>query len=116
MIWEPGRISTTACIPGTTIIRTRILCHIRHISTPKVPIRHIHGDQDGTVPLEANSGELAKRYKALGGPIELEVVPGQGHNMWSGWFQSQPLTDFIIKNALPAPVNPVPKPGALSDS
>jgi hypothetical protein len=85
------------------------------LAKARVPIRHIHGDNDRVVPLEANSAELAKRYKALGGPVEVEVVPGQGHNMWAGWFQSQALTDFVIEHALPpaAPEsNPVPKAGA----
>jgi hypothetical protein len=31
--------------------------------------------------------------------MTLEVVPGQGHNMWSGWFQSQNLIDFLITHA-----------------
>jgi pimeloyl-ACP methyl ester carboxylesterase len=65
-----------------------------------VPILHIHGDQDRVVPLESNSAELAKRYRELGGPAEIEVIAGQGHNMWTGWFQSQKLTEFIISRAL----------------
>ncbi len=32
-----------------------------------VKILHIHGDKDDLVPMAANSTELAKRYKALGG-------------------------------------------------
>lgn len=70
------------------------------LAKAKVPILHLHGDKDGTVPLEANSAELAKRYKAAGGPVEIEVIAGQGHNMWNGWFQSQKLTDFAIACAL----------------
>ena len=62
----------------------------------KVPIFHIHGDSDKVVPLEKNSGELAKRYESLGGKMTLKVIKGQGHNMWSGWFQSQELVDFVI--------------------
>lgn len=69
----------------------------------KIPIRHIHGDNDKTVPLEANSAELVKRYKALGGDAELEIVPGGGHDMNPAWFESQPLTDFIIAHALNPP-------------
>ena len=69
-----------------------------------VPIFHIHGDQDKVVPLEANSAELARRYRAAGGPVEIEVVAGQGHNMWVGWFQSQKLTDFAIARALGKPL------------
>ena len=36
-----------------------------------VPIFHIHGDVDGLVPLEDNSGELARRYRELGGEMVL---------------------------------------------
>lgn len=67
----------------------------------RVPIFHLHGDSDVVVPLDANSGELAKRYRELGGPVTLSVVEGQGHNMWSGWFQSQDLVDFVISHATP---------------
>ena len=31
--------------------------------------------------------------------MTLEVVKGQGHNMWAGWFESQKLVNFIIKHA-----------------
>lgn len=61
-----------------------------------VPIFHIHGDCDTVVPLEKNSGELARRYEGLGGHMILEIVAGKGHDMWPGWFQSQSLVDFVI--------------------
>ncbi|MFP6700916.1 MAG: prolyl oligopeptidase family serine peptidase, partial [Planctomycetaceae bacterium] len=70
------------------------------LAKAKVPIYHIHGDKDGTVPLESNSAELAKRYKAVEGPVEIEVIQGQGHNLWRGWFESQNLTDFVIARSL----------------
>ena len=73
------------------------------LARAKVPIYHIHGDQDETVPLESNSAELARRYEALGGPVEVEVIAGQGHNMWSGWFESRNLTEFAIARALGQP-------------
>ena len=66
------------------------------LAKAKVPIFHIHGDRDNTVPLDKNSGELEKRYSKLGGKMKLVVVKGQGHNLWSGWFQSQELVDFVI--------------------
>ena len=69
------------------------------LSKAKVPLFAIHGDVDTVVPLDANSGELAKRYKALGGEMQLIVPKGQGHNMWPGFFQDQPLVDFVIRNA-----------------
>lgn len=69
------------------------------LAKSQVPLFHIHGDQDTVVPLELNSAQLAKRYTVLGGPVEVEVVEGQGHNMWRGWFESQALTDFVISHA-----------------
>jgi dipeptidyl aminopeptidase/acylaminoacyl peptidase len=68
------------------------------LAEAKVPIFHIHGDSDRVVPLEENSAEVARRYGKLGGKMMLEVVKGQGHNMWSGWFTSQKLVDFVIAN------------------
>jgi pimeloyl-ACP methyl ester carboxylesterase len=65
-----------------------------------VPIFHIHGDKDGAVPLEANSQLLAERYRAAGGKVTIQVATGQGHNMWRGFFECQPLVDFVISNAI----------------
>ncbi len=72
---------------------------IESLAKAHVPIYHIHGDSDVVVPLETNSGELAKRYRQLGGEMTLNVVKGQGHNMWSGWFECQELVDFVIAQA-----------------
>ena len=66
-----------------------------------VPLFAIHGDADTLVPLEANSGEVRKRYQALGGTMRLVVPPGQGHNMWSGFFQCQELVAFVLANLQP---------------
>lgn len=70
------------------------------LAKARVPIFHIYGDSDKLVPHAANTAILAERYRKLGGPIEVELVKGQGHNMWQGWFQSETLTAFVIKNAL----------------
>ena len=64
-----------------------------------VPLFAIHGDIDKVVPLEANSGEMRKRYETLGGKMQLIVPAGRGHNMWSGFFQCQELADFVIAHA-----------------
>ncbi|MFK8113673.1 MAG: alpha/beta hydrolase family protein [Rubripirellula sp.] len=73
---------------------------LKPLAQADVPVFHIHGDRDKVVPLELNSAELARRYRDFGGPVEIEVVKAQGHNMWTGWFQSQKLTDFAIGRAL----------------
>jgi pimeloyl-ACP methyl ester carboxylesterase len=70
------------------------------LATAGVPILHLHGDADKVVPLEANSAELARRYQALGGKMELLVVPGQGHAEIPAYFQSQPLLDFFLSHGL----------------
>jgi len=66
-----------------------------------VPLFAIHGDVDKVVPLKANSGEVARRYRQLGGQMQLIVPPGQGHNMWPGFFQCQELVDFVVQHARP---------------
>lgn len=79
------------------------------LAKAKVPILHIHGDADALVPLEANSGELLKRYKAMGGSGELLVVPGKGHAELDEFFQSQPFVDFLINGKMPA-AGPLSRP------
>ncbi|MFP6582119.1 MAG: prolyl oligopeptidase family serine peptidase [Candidatus Hydrogenedentota bacterium] len=69
---------------------------LQGLASAKVPIYLLHGDSDEVVPLEANSGTLAKNYRTLGGPITLHVVPGGGHSMWEGWFHHQRLVDFVL--------------------
>ena len=72
------------------------------LAKANVPLFAIHGDVDKVVPLDANSGEVRKRYEALGGTMRLIVPAGQGHNMWTGFFQCQELVDFVIEQAVPA--------------
>ncbi len=64
----------------------------------KVPIMHLHGDQDEVVPLEKNSGTLIQRYRALGGPGELVVIPGKGHAELPEFFESEKLLEFLLRN------------------
>jgi len=72
---------------------------IEPLAKAHVPIYHIHGNSDTVVPFEKNSGELAQRYRQLGGVMTLNVIKGQGHNYWLGWFQCQELVDFVIAQA-----------------
>jgi pimeloyl-ACP methyl ester carboxylesterase len=62
-----------------------------------VPIFHIHGDADKVVPLDQNTLELARRYKALGGNAEVDVVPGKGHEEVPEFFQSEQLLGFLLR-------------------
>ncbi len=75
------------------------------IAKAHIPILHVHGDKDGTVPLEKNSAEIAKRYKAIGGDMQVIVIPGGGHTSVSDpmapkFFQCEALLAFVIKHAI----------------
>jgi len=67
-----------------------------------VPIFHIHGDSDDLVPLKDNSALLARRFRKLGGRMRLRIPPGQGHNVWDGFFRCRELVEFVIAHASPA--------------
>ncbi len=69
------------------------------LAAARVPLFAIHGDIDKLVPLEANSGLLRDRYAALGGTMTLIVPPGQGHNLWPGFFESEELLAFVLRHA-----------------
>lgn len=60
-----------------------------------VKILHIHGDQDTVVPLAANSDELARRCRALGGDAEIVVLSGLGHG-GQELYQSDRLVKFLL--------------------
>ena len=79
-----------------------------------VPIFHIHGDTDDVVPLKDNSAILASRYRELGGSMRLRIPPGQGHNMWNGFFQCRELVEFVIAYASPA-AEREPSPALFQD-
>jgi len=70
------------------------------LAKAKVPIYHLHGDNDKVVPLEDNAGLLVKRYKAFEGPATLEIIKGGGHDMKRHWFESQNLVDFMVEHAV----------------
>jgi prolyl oligopeptidase family protein len=60
-----------------------------------VRILQIHGDKDELVPTEANSFELARRYKRLGGSAQIVVIAGLGHGGMP-LYESRPLIDFLL--------------------
>jgi hypothetical protein len=73
-----------------------------------VKIFHIHGDSDGTVPLNLNSQITKDRYDALGGEMTLKVIPGGGHDYSLHWQTDPDLTAFVIAEALAAANTPGP--------
>lgn len=66
------------------------------LATNRVEILHLHGDKDNVVPLEPNSIEFAKRYKALGGKIQIKIIPEAGHTPRPEFFESRSVLPFIL--------------------
>jgi pimeloyl-ACP methyl ester carboxylesterase len=65
-----------------------------------VKILHIHGDNDTLIPTGANSTELARRYRALGGSADMVVLQGlpaakRGHD-GPELYVSKPLLKFLL--------------------
>ncbi|HEY1192441.1 MAG TPA: prolyl oligopeptidase family serine peptidase [Gemmata sp.] len=50
------------------------------LAKAKVPLLLVYGDKDTVVPHVENSEVVYDRYKALGGPVERIVKPGQDHH------------------------------------
>lgn len=94
-----GAYGVTADELTTRLAEFNPVDRLEPLAKAGVPLFSIHGDVDKVVPLEANSGLVNERYKALGGPVQLMVPPGQGHNMWTGFFQCAELVAFVKEHA-----------------
>lgn len=70
--------------------------NLKPLAVAGIPLLHIYGDADQVVPWDENTGVVAKRYKALGGSIELIGKPGVGHHP-HGLEDPTPIVDFILK-------------------
>ena len=67
------------------------------LAKAKIPILHVLGDADKVVPVAENSGVLEKRYRALGGSIEVIRKPGVGHHPHA-LKDPTPIVAFIEKH------------------
>ena len=66
-------------------------------------ILHLHGEQDTLVPTTANSMELARRYRALGGDAEIILLKDLGASRANSrghdgpeLYESAPLLKFLL--------------------
>lgn len=74
------------------------------LAARQVPLLHVYGDADDVVPWEENTGLLSKRYRELGGRIELIAKPGVGHHP-HGLDDPTPIVEFIYTNSFPVRAN-----------
>ena len=65
------------------------------LARAKVPIFHIHGDADRGVDWERNTIELARRYRALGGDIEVVIIPGRDHGTYPEIWKNPKVIDYL---------------------
>ena len=72
------------------------ISHIEPLAKAKIPIFILHGDSDHTVPMQENSQPFVTAYRALGGAVELVVVPGKGHEEVDEYFKSDRLLEFLL--------------------
>ena len=69
---------------------------LESIARADIPILHLHGDADKTVPIEFNSQVIYDRYRALGGRMRLIVAHGGGHEETPVYFESGQLLRFLL--------------------
>ncbi len=76
------------------------VARLRPLADARVPMLHVHGDQDKVVPLQSHSAELTRRYKALGGSADVIVIPGRGHEVVPEYWQEPRLVEFFLKHVV----------------
>ncbi|MHC4871840.1 MAG: alpha/beta fold hydrolase [Planctomycetota bacterium] len=70
--------------------------NLEKLAEASVPVLHVCGDCDESVPMEENTNILMERYKALGGDFKLIVKEGGAHHP-HGLDDPAPIVDFILK-------------------
>jgi pimeloyl-ACP methyl ester carboxylesterase len=68
------------------------------LAAGRIPIIAVCGDADMVVPLAENTAVLEKRYRELGGTIQVILKPGGDHHPHS-LKDPAPIVDFLVKNA-----------------
>ncbi len=71
--------------------------HLENIAREKVPILHVVGDADITVPVSENTGLLNKRLNELGWEMKVIHKPEVGHHPHS-LKDPKPIVDFILRS------------------
>jgi hypothetical protein len=67
------------------------------LAEAKIPVLHVCGDSDTTVPIDENTYKLAETYRKAGGVIQIIVKKGIGHHPHC-LKDPKPIVDFIIKS------------------
>jgi pimeloyl-ACP methyl ester carboxylesterase len=72
------------------------LDNLQPLAKANIPLLNVVGDADEVVPVSENTAILAKRYRELGGSIQVIGKPGIGHHPHS-LNDPTPIVEFIIR-------------------
>ncbi len=71
---------------------------LEQLAKAKVALIHVVGDADDVVPPAENAAIIERRYRALGGTVEIIHKPGVGHHP-HGLDDATPVVKFILEHA-----------------
>jgi len=69
---------------------------LKPLAEAKIPLIHVVGDADDVVPISENTSIIEKRYKEMGGTIDVFHKPGCGHHP-HGLEDPSPVVELIKK-------------------
>lgn len=78
--------------------KTNPVDNLAPLAAARLPILSVVGDADKVVPVEENTAVVERRYRALGGSIEVIHKPGVDHHPHS-LKDPTPIVDFILRHA-----------------
>ena len=73
--------------------------NLEPLAKAKIPLFHVCGGADESVPVAENTAIVEERYKALGGDITVVIKEGCGHHPHS-LKDPAPIVDFILKHTV----------------
>ena len=71
--------------------------NLKPLADARIPLLLVCGDADEVVPPDENSAIVERRYRDLGGDIEIIHKPGAGHHPHS-LVDPQPIVGFILRH------------------
>ena len=74
---------------------------VKPIVDAKIPVLHVAGDKDTSVPYEENAAIIKQQMEALYGDIMVIIKPGDGHHP-HGLADPKPIVDFFLSHTAKA--------------
>ena len=105
LTWPPGKLEQACTGEGYEMTPTELEARLDEfnpieqlapLAAKGVQILRLHGDQDTLVPMEPNSSEMVRRYRALGGQADLQVFVGHGHSGGPWLYESPTALAFLL--------------------